>query len=288
MADTIDPVLINRLQKQLRIGRAAVYRRIEKIVNTLHMERRLAAILLASRSGLNIARFATPVDLAAIRQATSPGGAEKVSPLETPLPTRASGRVGGRRGEGRRQVRQRGTSVWVVHGRNVVAANELRRFLRALGLQPLEWNQAVARTRQGSPYVGSVLERAFREAAAIVVLLTPDDEARLRAPYRKANDPSYETKLTGQARPNVLFEAGIAFGANPNSTVLVQFGEVRPFSDVGGRHIVHLDDSPERRRELATKLANAGCDVNLSGVAWLSEGEFSLQEGGRSRGKRRG
>ena len=30
--------------------------------------------------------------------------------------------------------------------------NELRRFLRALGLNPLEWNQAVAKTRQGSPY----------------------------------------------------------------------------------------------------------------------------------------
>ena len=70
----------------------------------------------------------------------------------------------------------------------------------------------------------------------------------------------------------------MAFGGNPNSTVLVQFGQIRPFSDIAGRHVVHLDNSAERRRELATKLANAGCDVDLSGLDWLSEGDFSLDE----------
>jgi predicted nucleotide-binding protein len=85
----------------------------------------------------------------------------------------------------------------------------------------------------------------------------------VRAPYRKKSDPAYETELTGQARPNVLFEAGMAFGKNANSTVLVELGSVRPFSDVAGRQGVHLDNSRERRHELATKLANAGCDVNL-------------------------
>lgn len=88
-------------------------------------------------------------------------------------------------------------------------------------------------TGEPSPYVGTILDTAFREAAAIVVLLTPDDEARLRKRYRKANEPKYETSLTGQARPNVLFEAGMAFGHNPGRTVLVQMGtDLRPFSDV--------------------------------------------------------
>ncbi|MEI2722671.1 MAG: hypothetical protein V9H26_03745 [Verrucomicrobiota bacterium] len=40
--------------------------------------------------------------------------------------------------------------------------------------------QAIKMTGQPSPYVGTILETAFREAAAIVVLFTPDDEARLR------------------------------------------------------------------------------------------------------------
>ena len=269
----IDAALIERLQKKLGLSRAAVYNRIQKIVNTVHLERRLAAILLASQRGVNTARFATPEDLAAIRQVMSPGAVAKVSPLRMPGPPPPSKPRRG--GPQRRAARQRGTSVWVVHGRNVKAANELRRFLRALGLNPMEWNQAVAKTRQGSPYVGTVLEKAFNEAAGVVVLLTPDDEARLRRRYQKAGEPSHEIRLTPQARPNVLFEAGMAFGCNPNSTVLVQLGRLRPFSDVAGRLVVHLDGSSESRRELATKLKNAGCDVDLSGLDWLSEGDFS-------------
>lgn len=277
---TIAPGLVERLARRLGVTRQAIYKRIERIVNTLHLERHLAALVLASQSGLNISKFATAEDLAAIRQATSPGAATKVSPLEIPAGRAiATPRAAARRKARSVARRQRGTAVWVVHGRNQQAANALRGFLRALGLQPLEWNEAVGKTRHGSPYVGEVLERAFRDAAAVVVLLTPDDEARLRALYRTGGDSGYETKLTGQPRPNVLFEAGMAFGRKPENTVLVQLGSVRPFSDVAGRHLVRLDNTPERRLELATRLTNAGCDVNMAGLDWLSAGDFSLVTG---------
>ena len=39
-----------------------------------------------------------------------------------------------------------------------------------------------------------------------VVLMTPDDEVRLKEELRKEDDPAYESELTGQARANVLFE----------------------------------------------------------------------------------
>ena len=130
-------------------------------------------------------------------------------------------------------------------------------------------------TRKPNPYVGEILDAAFREAAAVIVLLSPDDEAKLRAEFLKPNDPSYEKRLSGQARANVLFEAGMAMGRNPDSTVLVQVGDTRPFSDIGGRHVVHLSNSPKTRTEFATKLANAGCNVNTSGTDWLTEGDFT-------------
>jgi hypothetical protein len=38
----------------------------------------------------------------------------------------------------------------------------------------------------------------------------PDDEARLKQGFRKSSDAAFEKKLTGQARPNVLFEASRA------------------------------------------------------------------------------
>ena len=143
--------------------------------------------------------------------------------------------------------------VFVVHGRNIPARDAMFHFLRALGLHPLEWQELVAQTRQGSPYIGSILDSAFSRAHALVVLMTPDDEARLSEPFRNVNEPD-EEKLKGQARPNVLFEAGMAFGRNEARTILVEIGELRAFSDVAGRHTVRFDGSAERRHELAQRL----------------------------------
>jgi hypothetical protein len=51
--------------------------------------------------------------------------------------------------------------VFVVHGRNERLRQELFNFLRAIGLKPLEWSQAVASTGKSAPYIGEVLEAAF-------------------------------------------------------------------------------------------------------------------------------
>lgn len=166
-------------------------------------------------------------------------------------------------------------SVFVIHGRNRPARDAIFTFLRALGLQPIEWNEAVAATRRPNPYVGEILTAAFSRAQATLVLMTPDDEARLREEFHEAGDPPHETQITPQARPNVLFEAGMAMGRDENRTVLVELGRCRPFSDIGGRHLLRLDNSTARRQELAERLQNAGCDVRLSGTDWHTAGDFS-------------
>lgn len=171
--------------------------------------------------------------------------------------------------------KRRGNTVFVVHGRNENLRKAIFSFLRAIGLNPLEWNTIIRKTRKANPYVGDILSAAFREANAVVVLLTPDDEARLKKRYLNNSDQQYESKLAGQARPNVLFEAGMAFGSHPDNTVLVQVGDLRPFSDIAGRHLVRLDNTVPKRQELATKLENAGCQLSLSGIDWHSEGDFS-------------
>ncbi len=79
--------------------------------------------------------------------------------------------------------------VFVVHGRDDKARDAMFTFLRSIGLLPIEWSQAVAMTGKTSPYIGEVLETAFRQAQAVIVLMTPDDEARLRPPYQKSNSP---------------------------------------------------------------------------------------------------
>lgn len=164
--------------------------------------------------------------------------------------------------------------VFVVHGRNVAARNAMFQFLRAIGLRPLEWTQAVRLTGDAAPYVGEILERAFQQAQGVVVLLTGDDEARLREEFQLSGDPEHERRPWPQARPNVLFEAGMAFGTHSQRTVLVQLGELRPFSDIAGRHLIRLDNSTERRQELALRLQDAGCPVDLTGTEWHTAGDF--------------
>lgn len=166
-------------------------------------------------------------------------------------------------------------TVFVVHGRDRAARDALFTFLRSLGLKPLEWQQIIDMTGSAAPYVGDLLHAAFNAAQAVVVLLTPDDLSMLRQDLRSTDDPLYESALTGQARPNVLFEAGMAFGRNPSQTVLVEIGRLRPFSDIGGRHVIRLDGSVVRRQELALRLANAGCAVDMTGSDWHTAGDFT-------------
>jgi len=165
--------------------------------------------------------------------------------------------------------------VFVVHGRNKAARSAMFSFLRALDLRPIEWSEARAMTGEASPVIGTILDVALREARAIVILLTPDDIAYLHSDYANgASDP--DLRPQGQARPNVLFEAGMAMGRDPDRTVLVELGQLRPFSDIAGRYVLRIDDSPEWRLDLAQRLRDAGCEVNLSGRDWMNAGDFVI------------
>ena len=49
--------------------------------------------------------------------------------------------------------------------------------------------------------------------------------------------------------------------------------ELRPFSDVWGRHTIRLTEAPDARDEIARRLENAGCPVRRAG-GWLHAGGF--------------
>ncbi len=164
--------------------------------------------------------------------------------------------------------------VFVVYGRNLAARDALFEFLRAVDLHPLEWSEAVRATGSASPYIGEVLDAAFSHAQAVVVLLTPDDDARLRRQFWEDGESAHETMAEGQARPNVLFEAGMAMGRDARRTVLVELGSLRRFSDIAGRHTIRLDDTSQRRQELVQRLQQAGCPANVEGTDWHSSGDF--------------
>lgn len=120
-----------------------------------------------------------------------------------------------------------------------------------------------------------MLDRAFTEAQAVVVLITGDDIARVGTRYAEAHDPPEETEPTPQARPNVLFEAGMAFGQYPERTVLVHLGRTRPFSDVVGRNVLYVSNDIRKRQGLADRLRTARCDVKTDHKTdWHTAGDF--------------
>jgi len=141
----------------------------------------------------------------------------------------------------------------------------------------MEWEYAVQLTGEATPYVGQVLDAAFSHAQAVVVLFTPDDVAKLRPDLCGRQEPEHETALSPQSRPNVLFEAGMAMARNAERTILVEIGSLRPFSDTGGRHMIRMNNSVEKRKALALRLQNAGCTVNLN-ANWEKHGDLSAPE----------
>lgn len=165
-------------------------------------------------------------------------------------------------------------TVFVVHGRDREFRNAMADFLRSIGLQPLEWEQAVALTRKSSPYIGEVLVAAFSVAQAVLVLLTPDNEARLRPGLWNLEEPSDETQPRFHPRQNVLYEAGMAFGLAADRTILVIAGNVLVASDVLGRNYLRFDGSAPSRHALVERLRNAGCTVTTGGSDWLNSGAF--------------
>ena len=166
-------------------------------------------------------------------------------------------------------------NVFVVYGRDSEATGAMWTFLEAIGLHPLSWDEMVRSTGIATPYTGDVVEKAFDQVQAVVVLLTPDDDARLHKSLRKEDDPIHEKSLTGQPRPNVFFEAGMAFGRYPDRTIIVELGVLRPASDLIGRNTVRIGSTEGPLQALANRLEDAGCPVNRAHPAWLSTERFT-------------
>jgi predicted nucleotide-binding protein len=168
--------------------------------------------------------------------------------------------------------------IFIINGRNIEILNELNSFLRAAGLIPLDWEYLVRLTGQGSPYIGDVLDRGFEVSQAAIVLLTPDDVAALRRRFWKNDDSAEEINLSGQARINVYFEAGMAMAKYPDNTIFVQIGQVRSYSDIGGRHIIKFDGTEKKRENLLDRLASVGCLVDKKNEDWKKIGNFVIKD----------
>jgi predicted nucleotide-binding protein len=164
--------------------------------------------------------------------------------------------------------------LFVISGRNESLRTAMFAFLRSLGLDPLEWPHVLEGEPEPNPDIEHTVSQQLTSADAVLCLLTPDDIAYLRPELQSSSDPPYEREPTPQPRLNVVFELGMAMQWDSKRTVLIRLGELRPISDVGGRHIPRFTGELKSRQDLARRLKKAGLDVNDTGTDWHTEGDF--------------
>jgi predicted nucleotide-binding protein len=165
--------------------------------------------------------------------------------------------------------------VFLVHGRDDDARRAVEELLVAFDLKLVTWARAAELAGGGSPYTGDIVSAGMNDAHGVVVLLTPDDEGRLKPDFLTDRDGADERQLTGQPRMNVLFEAGMAMGIDRDRVVLVEVGAVRQMSDIAGVNVVRLDGSIEHRMAFGRRLHSAGFAVDMSNERWFTAGSFS-------------
>jgi predicted nucleotide-binding protein len=160
--------------------------------------------------------------------------------------------------------------VFLVVGRWVAAREAMTAFLRSLDLDVVLWDDAVAATGHGSSYPAEILDAGFARCDVVVVFMTPDDLSTLHPALRLG--PA-ERSLSGQARPNVIFEAGMAWQRSRQRTLIVTYGGLATFSDLNGVDRVRLDGSAESRHAVVARLKAMGVPVKDTG-GWLTAGQF--------------
>lgn len=69
---SIDRDLAAKISKKLGVGKSRLYQLVQEKVAQTHLERRLAAIVLASENGISIEQYASAEDLATIRGTNKP------------------------------------------------------------------------------------------------------------------------------------------------------------------------------------------------------------------------
>lgn len=274
----INQDLLERLARKLDVSEAQVYAKIARANREWLLERHLAALKFAAGHGVSIHRYASPEDLLQLQGVGRPNpqaSAPELNVNRKAVPNRRRSSISSAT-KGKAKTRNKDNSVFVVHGRNEALRRSMFEFLRALGLNPKEWEAAVLEAKGGNPDIGDIIETAMKKVSAVVVLLSPDDEAKLKDEFCKRDEKRTEGKLQGQARPNVIFEAGLALGSHPEKTLIVQVGKVRKFSDIAGKHIAHLSNDTARRNDVANRLHKITGKVSKVGSDWISAGNFDL------------
>ena len=125
---------------------------------------------------------------------------------------------------GRSTIADSVTSVFIVHGHNMLLREQVARFVERIGVGRLEPLVLSEQTNQGDTIIEK-FEKYAMAAGFAIILLTPDD----------AGHRAGESSARFRARQNVILELGYFAGilGRPLVAVLLM-GEIELPSDLGG------------------------------------------------------
>lgn len=145
------------------------------------------------------------------------------------------------------------TKIFVVHGHDHVALEQLELVLRRLRLDPyiLQNNDGQSRT-----VIEALEQQIYNDAAFGIVLMTPDDFGYAKSKGEEERQP--------RARQNVVLEMGMVFASlGRERMVILKKGALEMPSDVGG--ILYLEFNEHVKEiavRLATRMKSAGITID--------------------------
>lgn len=143
------------------------------------------------------------------------------------------------------------SKVFIVHGRDDLAKNEVARFIEKIGLKAIILHE---RENSGRTIIEKL--EAYTDVEFAIILYTPCDIGGLN-----------ETELQPRARQNVVFEHGFLIGKLGRDKVctLVK-GDVEKPNDISGVVYTDYDDKGAWQMEVVRELQNASFDVDMNKI----------------------
>ncbi len=145
------------------------------------------------------------------------------------------------------------TKIFVVHGHDTQALEQLELILRRLDLDPfiLQNNDG-----GGNTIIEALEQQIYQEAAFGIVLMTPDDYGYAKIKGDEATQP--------RARQNVILEMGMVLASlGRDRMAILKKGALEHPSDVDG--VLRLDFNDHVKEvavRLATRMKKAGIEID--------------------------
>lgn len=143
--------------------------------------------------------------------------------------------------------------VFIVHGHDDLAKEQLARFVSQVGLVPIILHEQAS----SSKTIIEKIEKYADEVCFAIVLYTPCDQGSKLG----------LTELSARARQNVVFEHGYFIGklGRENVTAIVK-GDLEKPNDISGVVYEILDDAGAWKFKLAKEMKTSGCDIDMNKI----------------------